>query len=128
MRDAAPKPAVREETWLVLEERFRVLSRKLYAHVRRVAANEGVSVVTGSVARRYVWALLASVPIGVSDIAYHHRNSSYRRFVSRSLLAALAAPTPKSARPPSATDGGGAGEGQHRVVDPAATDEGDADG
>jgi AcrR family transcriptional regulator len=92
MRDAAPKPAVRDETWGVLQERFRVLSRKLYAQVRRVAANEGVTVVTGSVARRYVWAALASVPIGQSDVAYRHRNSSYRRFVSRSLLAALAAP------------------------------------
>jgi AcrR family transcriptional regulator len=85
-----PPPAVQTDTWRQLLSRFAVLSNRVYAQAKRVAANEGVTLVGGAAARRFFWSSLSSVSILQSDIAYRQRNATYRRFVVQALLAALA--------------------------------------
>lgn len=91
MRDTEPAPAVQEATWEEMQSRFRSLSKALYGRIREAAANEGVTLVKGSLAQRYVWTVLASVPITQSAVAHGHRNQSYARFVAAALLASLRA-------------------------------------
>lgn len=93
MREAAGDPAVTDETWREMRARFRVLSHALYAELTRLAANEGVTLQQNSVGRRLMWNVIASVPIRQSDIAYRHSNATYRRFVARALIRALAEPS-----------------------------------
>lgn len=87
-----PPPAVRTETWRELLQRFSVLSVRVYAQAQRCAGNEGHMLVGGAAARRFFWSALSSVSVLQSDIAYRHRNSTYRRFVGQALLRALTRP------------------------------------
>jgi AcrR family transcriptional regulator len=89
--DAYPRgrESVQDATWGRLQSRFQRLSRKLHATVSAAAANEGVTLVGGTLAERLVWTLVTSVSRQRTATAYGHRNASYERFVAQSLLTAL---------------------------------------
>jgi AcrR family transcriptional regulator len=90
--DAYPqgRESVREATWGRLQSRFQRMSRKLHATISAAAANEGVTLVSGSLAERLMWTLVTSVSRQRTATAYGHRNANYERFVAQSLVTALA--------------------------------------
>jgi AcrR family transcriptional regulator len=84
-------PPLSAETWNALKTSFRVLVEQIYERFREAAANEGVRLIGGTQARRLVWTLASTMDSARSSVAFEHADASYRRFVARSLLAALAA-------------------------------------
>jgi AcrR family transcriptional regulator len=92
--DAYPpgRESVRPATWGRLQSRFQRMSRKLHATISAAAANEGVTLVSGSLAERLMWTLVTSVSRQRTATAYGHRNANYERFVAQSLVTALARP------------------------------------
>jgi AcrR family transcriptional regulator len=91
--DAFPqgRESVQQATWARLQSRFQRLSRKLHTTVSAAAANEGVTLVRGTLAERLMWTLVTSVSRQRTATAYGHRNVSYERFVAQALLTALRA-------------------------------------
>jgi AcrR family transcriptional regulator len=83
-------PRLRSASWEELKSSFRGLAEQLYACFREAAGNEGVKVVEGTHATRLLWTLASTTDSVRSSVAFDHPDSSYRRFVARSLLASLA--------------------------------------
>ncbi len=92
--DARFAPPLRAATWDSLKLSFRAFSDHLYERFREAAANEGVTVIGGSQAKRLVWTLASTMESVRSSMTFDHADTSYRRFVARSLLASLAADFP----------------------------------
>jgi AcrR family transcriptional regulator len=89
--DGRSIPRLRASTWDSLKTSFRVLVERIYERFREAAANEGVRLIGGTQAKRLVWTLASTMDSARSSVAFEHADASYRRFVARSLLAALAA-------------------------------------
>lgn len=89
--DGRSIPRLRGTTWDSLKTSFRVLVERIYERFREAAANEGVRLIGGTQAKRLVWTLASTMDSARSSVAFEHADASYRRFVARSLLAALAA-------------------------------------
>ncbi len=89
--DGVGGPRLDNATWTSLKTSFRGLSECIYERFREAAANEGVEVIGGSQARRLVWTLASTMDSVRSSMTFDHADTSYRRFVARSLLAALTA-------------------------------------
>ncbi len=85
------RPRLHSATWDALKVSFRGLSDRLYERFREAAANEGVSVIGGTQAKRLLWTLSSMMVSERSALAFDHSDANYRRFVARSLLAALGA-------------------------------------
>ncbi|HEX4018243.1 MAG TPA: helix-turn-helix domain-containing protein [Frankiaceae bacterium] len=85
------RPRLHTATWDALKVSFRGLSDRLYESFRDAAANEGVTVVGGTQAKRFLWTLASTMDSQRSAVAFDHADANYRRFVARSLLSALAA-------------------------------------
>lgn len=89
--DGRSIPPLHADTWTSLKTSFRVLVERLYDRFREAAANEGVRLIGGTQAKRLTWTLASTMDSARSSVAFAHEDASYRRFVARSLLAALAA-------------------------------------
>lgn len=89
--DAYPqgRESVREGTWGQLQSSFQRMSRKLHARISAAAANEGITLVRGSLAERLMWTMVTSVSRQRTATAYGHRNANYERFVAQALVTAL---------------------------------------
>jgi AcrR family transcriptional regulator len=85
------RPRLHTATWDALKVSFRALSDRLYDRFREAAANEGVAVIGGTKAKRLLWTLSSMMDSERSALAFDHSDTNYRRFVARSLLAALGA-------------------------------------
>lgn len=85
------RPGLHSATWDALKVSFRGLSDRLYERFRDAAGNEGVSVIGGSQAKRFLWTLVSTMDSQRSAVAFDHADANYRRFVARSLLSALSA-------------------------------------
>ncbi len=83
------RPRLDSTTWDALKVSFRSLSDRLYDRFREAAANEGVAVVGGTQAKRLLWTMSSMMDSQRSALAFDHADANYRRFVARSLLAAL---------------------------------------
>src|SRR4051794_5642342 len=95
--DGKSRPHLRASTWDDMKSSFKVMSESCYELFRQAAANEGVSVIGGSQAKRLLWTVASTQESTRSAAAFDHADASYRRFVARGLLAALAVPE-RSAR------------------------------
>jgi AcrR family transcriptional regulator len=89
--DGRSVPRLRNATWDSLRISFRALVERIYERFREAAANEGVRLIGGTQAKRLVWTLASTMDSARSAMAFEHADASYRRFVARSMLAALAA-------------------------------------
>jgi AcrR family transcriptional regulator len=89
--DGRSIPPLRAETWNALKTSFRALIEKIYERFREAAANEGVRLVGGTQAKRLTWTLASTMDSARSSMAFEHADASYRRFVARSIVRALAA-------------------------------------
>jgi AcrR family transcriptional regulator len=87
--DGRSIPRLRAATWESLRTSFRPLVDRIYERFREAAANEGVRLIGGTQAKRLVWTLASTMDSARSSMAFEHADASYRRFVARSLLAAL---------------------------------------
>jgi AcrR family transcriptional regulator len=85
------RPRLHAATWDSLKDSFKGLSDQLYDRFRDAAGNEGVTVVGGSQAKRFLWTLVSTMDSQRSAVAFDHADANYRRFVARSLLSALSA-------------------------------------
>ncbi len=85
------RPRLHTATWDALKVSFRGLSDRLYDRFRDAAANEGIAVVGGTQAKRFLWTLASTMDSQRSAVAFDHADANYRRFVARSLLSALSA-------------------------------------
>lgn len=90
--DGKSRPHLRASTWDDMKSAFKVMSDRCYELFRRAAANEGVSVIGGTQAKRLLWTVASTQDSTRSAAAFDHADASYRRFVARSLLAALGTP------------------------------------
>src|SRR3954453_21892362 len=90
--DGESRPHLRASTWDDMKSSFKVMSERVYELFRQAACNEGVSVIGGSQAKRLLWTVASTQESTRSAAASEHADASYRRFVARGLLAALAAP------------------------------------
>jgi AcrR family transcriptional regulator len=88
----ARRPRLQAATWDALKVSFRELLDQFYDCFRDAAANEGVTVVGGTQAKRLLWTLASTVDSQRSALAFGHTDLNYRRFVGRTLLSALSAP------------------------------------
>jgi AcrR family transcriptional regulator len=90
--DGKSRPHLRASTWDDMKSSFKIMSDRCYELFRQAAANEGVSVVGGTQAKRLLWTVASTQDSTRSAAAFDHADASYRRFVARSLLAALGTP------------------------------------
>jgi AcrR family transcriptional regulator len=83
--DAYPpgRESVRDATWARLQTHFQRMSRRLHATISAAAANEGVTLLSGSLAERLLWTLVTSASRQRTAAAYGHRNANYERFVAQ---------------------------------------------
>ncbi len=88
--DGRSQPKLRATTWDALKTSFRELVERLYQLFATAAGNEGVTIVNTTQARRLLWTLSSTMDSQRTGVAFEHADRSYRRFVARSLLAALA--------------------------------------
>lgn len=88
--DGKSRPHLRAATWDDMKSSFQLMSDQCYELFRRAAANEGISVIGGSQAKRFLWTVASTQDSTRSAAAFDHADASYRRFVARGLLAALA--------------------------------------
>jgi AcrR family transcriptional regulator len=77
-------------TWEALRDAFRALIERCYARFTEAAANEGVVVSGGGHAMRLLWTQTSTMDSVRAAMTFEHTDANYRRFVARSLLAALA--------------------------------------
>ncbi len=98
VRDREGRGGIDERTWEEVRRCYRMLSARLHRVLTEVAANLGVEVIQGTLAQRYVWSVLASVPVISSARTYGHQNSSYSRFAAQALLRTLSKPAAEPAR------------------------------
>jgi AcrR family transcriptional regulator len=90
--DGKSRPHLRAATWDDMKTSFKVMSDRCYELFRQAAANEGVTVIGGTQAKRLLWTVSSTQDSTRSAAAFDHADASYRRFVARGLLAALATP------------------------------------
>jgi AcrR family transcriptional regulator len=89
--DGRSGPRLRAATWEALRTSFRPLGEGIYERFREAAANEGVRLIGGTQAKRLVWTLASTMDSARSSMTFEHPDASYRRFVARAMLRALAA-------------------------------------
>ena len=77
-------------TWEALRDAFRALIERCYERFTEAAANEGVAVTSGTHAMRLLWTQTSTMGSVRAAMTFEHTDANYRRFVARSLLAALA--------------------------------------
>jgi AcrR family transcriptional regulator len=77
-------------TWDSLKTSFRTLIGRCYERFAEAAANEGVTVVRGTQPTRLLWTQASTMNSVRAAMTFEHTDANYRRFVARSLLAALA--------------------------------------
>jgi AcrR family transcriptional regulator len=80
---------LQEGTWTSIKTSFRDLIDRCYERFAEAAANEGVSVIGGTQARRLLWTQASTMNSFRAAMTFEHTDANYRRFVARSLLAAL---------------------------------------
>ena len=90
--DGNSRPHLRPATWDEMKTSFKTMSDRCYELFRQAAFNEGVTVIGGTQAKRLLWTVASTQESTRSAAAFDHADASYRRFVARGLLAALAAP------------------------------------
>ena len=83
------RPRLQAATWDALKVSFRELLDRFYDCFRDAAANEGVTIVGGTQAKRLLWTVASTVDSRRSAVAFGHTDQNYRRFVGKSLLSAL---------------------------------------
>jgi len=88
--DGKTRPHLRPATWDDMKSSFKMMSDRCYELFRQAAANEGDSVIGGTQAKRLLWTVSSTQESTRSAAAFDHADASYRRFVARGLLAALA--------------------------------------
>jgi AcrR family transcriptional regulator len=88
--DGKSRPHLRASTWDDMKASFKMMADRCYELFRQAAANEGVSVIGGTQAKRLLWTVASTQDSSRSAVAFDHADMSYRRFVARGLLAALA--------------------------------------
>jgi AcrR family transcriptional regulator len=88
--DGRSVPRLHSATWNSLKTSFRSLVERIYERFREAAANEGIRLIGGTQAKRLVWTLASTMDSARSSMAFEHADTSYRRFVAKSLIAALA--------------------------------------
>jgi AcrR family transcriptional regulator len=90
--DGKTRPHLRTSTWDDMKSSFKMMSDRCYELFRQAAASEGVAVIGGTQAKRLLWTVASTQESTRSAAAFDHADASYRRFVARGLLAALATP------------------------------------
>jgi AcrR family transcriptional regulator len=90
--DGKSRPHLRPATWDDMKTSFKTMSDRCYELFRQAAANEGVTVIGGTQAKRLLWTVASTQESSRSAAAFDHADASYRRFVARGLLSALATP------------------------------------
>ncbi len=88
--EGAPAQGVRSSTWQSLRDEYLVVIRRVYGLVQGAAARQGTTLIGGRLAERLIWSLLSGGTSDRNARVFGHRNSSYFRFLARSILTALA--------------------------------------
>lgn len=88
--DGVSGPRLQPQTWDSLKTSFGAFADQLYKRFRSAAAAEGVRVIGGAKARRFVWTAASTLDSPRGAMAFSHTDASYRRFVAKLLVEALA--------------------------------------